>query len=296
MRVWYLALLAACGRIDFQSIAAGDAAPEGDAGGCELGPWSKPEWLAELASDGDDQGPVLTADGLTIYYHAQRTGSLSIDLYTATRTSPTGRFGVPVPMTNLNSTSNDRDPALAHGGDRIYFSSDRQTPGSDSLFVTTRTGDTFSTPMLVAGIDTGAYGPFISDDETELFYTAGGHLCRAIRTTPGDAWTDLGPLPELMSSTAVDGYPSLTGDGLTMVFETTRRQPSGVFVATREKRGAAFSSAMPVAELNVDLFGSGDPAISLDGRTIVFASDRPDGAGGDDLYESTRACRSTLVE
>lgn len=293
MRAWYLALLAACGRIDFQSIGGGDAAPEGDAGapGCELGPWSAPEWLAELASGSDDQGPVLTADGLTIYYHAQRTGSQGIDLYTATRTSPTGRFGMPVPMTVLESADNDRDPALARGGARIYFSSDRQTPGMDSLFVTTRTGDTFSTPMLVAGIGTDVYGPFISDDETELFYTADGHLCRAVRAGPGDTWSDLGPIPELMSSTAVDGYPSLTGDGLTMVFETTRRQPFGVFVATRPSRGAAFSSVMPVAELNFDQFGSGDPAISLDGRTIIFATDRPGGGGGDDLYESTRVCR-----
>src|SRR5512140_3580722 len=184
MRAWYLALLAACGRIDFEPIAAGDAASGGDAGAssCEFGPWSAPERLAELASDSDDQGAVLTADGLTIYYHAQRTGSQGIDLYTATRTSQTGRFGAPKPITALESADNDRDPALAHGGDRIYFSSDRETPGMDSLFVTTRTGDTFSMPMLVAGIGTGVYGPFLYDDETELFYTAGGRLCRAIRT------------------------------------------------------------------------------------------------------------------
>jgi Tol biopolymer transport system component len=283
MRAWYLGLLAACGRIDFQPIAA-DA-------GCVLGPWSTPERLAELDADGDDQGPVLTADGLTIYYHSPRAGTAGIDLYTATRRSPTGRFGAPVVLTALGSANNDRDPALAAGGNRLYFSSDRLTPGMDSLFVTTRTGDLFSTPVLVDGIGPDVYGPFLSDDETELFYSAGGHLCRAIRSTPGDTWTDLGPIPELMSPAALDGFPSLTGDGLTMVFETTRRQPIGVFVAVRSRRDAAFSEAIPVAELNDDASGSGDPAISLDGRTIVFDSDRPGGAGGDDLYESTRACQ-----
>lgn len=281
MRAWCLVLIAACGRIDFQP---GDAA-------CQLGPWSAPERLAELDADGDDQGPVLTADGLTIYYHSTRADSLAIDLYTATRRSPTGRFGTPIAVAALTTTSNDRDPALAHGGDRLYFSSDRQTPGMDSLFVTTRTGDAFNTPALLDGIGPGVYGPFVSDDETELFYTAAGHLCRAIRPTPAGAWTDLGPIPELMSPTAIDGYPSLTGDGLTMVFETTRQPPFGVFAAVRSSRNAAFSDAIPVAELNVSAFGSGDPAISLDGRTIVFASDRPGGVGRDDLYESTRTCR-----
>jgi len=281
MRAWCLVLIAACGRIDFQP---GDAA-------CQLGPWSVPEWLAELNADGDDQGPVLTADGLTIYYHSTRAGSQASDLYTAMRRSPTGRFGVPVALTALATATHDRDPALAHGGDHLYFSSDRQTPGMDSLFVTTRTGDAFSTPALLAGIGPGAYGPFVSDDETELFYTAAGHLGRAIRPAPAGAWTDLGPIAELMSPTAIDGYPSLTGDGLTMVFETSRRQPVGVFSAVRSSRDAAFSDATPVVELNVDGFGSGDPAISLDGRTIIFASDRPGGAGYDDLYESTRTCQ-----
>jgi hypothetical protein len=281
MRAWLLVLIAACGRIDFQP---GDAA-------CRLGPWRAPTRLAELDADGDDQGPVLTADGLTIYYHSARGDSQGTDLYTATRQSPTGRFGAPVTLAALVTPSHDRDPALAHGGDHLYFSSDRQTPGMDSLFVTTRTGDAFTTPALLTGIGPGVYGPFVSDDETELFYTAAGHLGRAIRTTPAGAWTDLGPIPELMSATAIDGYPSLTGDGLTMVFETTRRQPFGIFSAVRSSRDGAFSDATPVVELNLDGFGSGDPAISLDGRTIVFASDRPGGPGGDDLYESTRTCQ-----
>jgi Tol biopolymer transport system component len=281
MRACCLVLIAACGRIDFEP---GDAA-------CQLGPWSAPERLAELDADGDDQGPVLTADGLTIYYHSVRADSQGADLYTATRRSPTGRFGTPVAITALATAGNDRDPALAHGGDHLYFSSDRQTPGMDSLFVATRTAATFSTPVLLAGLGPGVYGPFVSDDETELFYNADGHLGRAIRPTPTGAWTDLGPIPELISAVAIDGYPSLTGDGLTMVFETTRQQPLAVYVAVRPSRAAAFAGPIAVAELNVSGSGSGDPAISLDGRTIIFASDRPGGAGYDDLYESTRTCQ-----
>jgi hypothetical protein len=73
-------------------------------------------------------------------------------------------------------------------------------------------------------------------------------------------------------------------------------------LATRRQRSAPSSRSGRVATRrsptrsrwpsgNVTAFGSGDPAISLDGRTIVLPSDRPGGAGAGDLYESTRACQ-----
>jgi hypothetical protein len=39
------------------------------------------------------------------------------------------------------------------------------------------------------------------------------------------------------------------------------------------------------------MFSDGTPTLSFDGRTLVFASNRPGGVGGNDLWISTRVPR-----
>jgi hypothetical protein len=54
-----------------------------------------------------------------------------------------------------------------------------------------------------------------------------------------------------------------------------------------ELKGKKYGKAVPMA-FNSDGYSTGHPAISKDGRLIVFSSDRPGGQGGSDLYMSYR--------
>lgn len=49
---------------------------------------------------------------------------------------------------------------------------------------------------------------------------------------------------------AGEGYPSLSGDGLSLYFVTTRAGSDDIWVATRPDINSDFGPAAPVAELN----------------------------------------------
>jgi Tol biopolymer transport system component len=77
-----------------------------------------------------ERSPVLSADGLRLYFASNRpTGSGPDDIYVATRASVGGRFGQPVPVTELNTSSRERPNWISPDDCSLYFASDR--PGTN---------------------------------------------------------------------------------------------------------------------------------------------------------------------
>jgi Tol biopolymer transport system component len=94
-----------------------------------------------------------------------------------------------------------------------------------------------------------------------------------------------------LNSDALDHLPTLTTDGLIVMFGSRRTSSTEhLFIATRESVSEAFNAPVAVDELNVDDY-DGSPDISGDGLSVLFASSRA-GAGGHDIYLATRASRS----
>ena len=94
-------------------------------------------YLVELDAFGTDSGPVLSADGLEIFFYSNRFGGVgATDIWHATRASPSGPFDPPVLVTELSSTSTDLASWLSPDRCRILFSSDRL--GSHDLWMATR--------------------------------------------------------------------------------------------------------------------------------------------------------------
>ncbi len=80
--------------------------------------------------------------------------------------------------------------------------------------------------------------------------------------------------------------PSITEDGT----ELFTSDASGMlFVSVLQ--GGAFGLPMPIVLLNSSF--TSNPQISADGLTLYFSSTRPGGAGGNDIWQSTRATRSS---
>jgi hypothetical protein len=91
-----------------------------------------------------------------------------------------------------------------------------------------------------------------------------------------------------------DDDPTFTSDRTLLFFNSTRSggvDREDVWFAARGAIGEPFGAPAPVAELNTERRETG-LALSPDGLTIWFSSDREGGAGGLDIYVATRNARS----
>lgn len=90
--------------------------------------------------------------------------------------------------------------------------------------------------------------------------------------------------PDVVSSRYSDVRLTISPDGLTALWFSRNRPggPGGYDIRISHRRSAGWSEpeAVPFNSPSRDF----DPAFSGDGRYVYFASDRPGGLGGDDLY------------
>jgi len=109
-----------------------------------------------------------------------------------------------------------------------------------------------------------------------------------------DGWGEPVNLGPTVNSAENDAEPALSADGLVLVFQSDRPGGQGAFdlwMCTRASCDEPFGQAVNLgARVNS---GGNDlqPALSADGLTLVFTSDRPGGQGGYDLWMSKRASR-----
>jgi hypothetical protein len=100
------------------------------------GSFDLPHPVSELNTPDLDAHPMLTADGLTIYWTSTRAHGGAQgegDLWSATRSSISEPFVNPTPVRELNSDHNDSGTWIAPDGCRIYLATDRlgDAGGSD---------------------------------------------------------------------------------------------------------------------------------------------------------------------
>ncbi len=97
-------------------------------------------------------------------------------------------------------------------------------------------------------------------------------------------WRNVAVLPASVNSESFDAHPSISADGRTLYFVSDRPGGSGgtdIYVASWD--GTTWGKARQLAGANTAQ-NEMSPVIGPDGRTLYFASDRPGGAGGFDIY------------
>jgi hypothetical protein len=100
-------------------------------------PWSAPQRVTALnVSDKREEGPRISEDGLVIYFASDRSGNF--DLFYATRPSTSDAFGVPVPITELNTQDPESDPWVSPDGKTIYFARINPITNASSIWTATR--------------------------------------------------------------------------------------------------------------------------------------------------------------
>ncbi|NVB83784.1 MAG: hypothetical protein HOV81_35745 [Kofleriaceae bacterium] len=97
--------------------------------------WMPPQPIMSLPISGGlkPQSPMLSADKLTIYFHARGTSG-SNDIFEAHRATVTASFGAPVPVDGVNTANEqEEDPWISADGKTIVFV---RTQGNGTLIFT----------------------------------------------------------------------------------------------------------------------------------------------------------------
>jgi Tol biopolymer transport system component len=149
----------------------------------------------------------------------------------------------------------------------------------------------------IAAVNSAAndYAPVLAADRQTLYLTSyrgdgslgEADLFRARRS--GDDWAAAEDAGAPFNTRENDGALAIAADGVTVAFAADDR-PDGLgdtdILFARLDGGTLESIRNPGAPLNSSSWDS-QPALSGDGKTIVFASNRPGGTGGTDLWTGT---------
>ena len=138
----------------------------------------------------------------------------------------------------------------------------------------------------------GVDGSLGSSDATDESFDAAMEEV-VVDAGPCDLHEPFGAPVALVGDGLVSGFdyaPTLTADELTLLFSSLRDDASTyahIYAASRPSVASPFSAPAPITAVNGPTNDS-DPALSADGLTLYFQSDRAGGTMGD-IYVATRA-------
>jgi WD40-like Beta Propeller Repeat len=215
---------------------------------------------APVNSPANDFCPTIARDGHLFYFVSNRAGGCGGDDIYVTRLQPDG-WDTPENLgCQVNSPANEASPfplPERGSGPVLYFSSNRlggfaadpigATVGDSDLYVSESHEGVFGPAQLVPGANSAAEDgqPNVRRDGLELFFfstrpgTLGmADIYSATRTSTSDAWSTPINLGPNVNSAAAETRPSLSWDGTTLYFGSTRAGGEGstdIYVTTRER-------------------------------------------------------------
>ncbi|MBM3920196.1 MAG: hypothetical protein FJ347_03120 [Sphingomonadales bacterium] len=144
---------------------------------------------------------------------------------------------------------------------------------------------------LGPGVNSGdnEYWPGMTVDGETLIYTrlVNGQEDFYVSSKFQDSWVNSRPLPGSINTTNNEGYTSVSADGRYIFFTVCNQDGFGscdIFYSFL--KGNAWSRRMNMGERINTAQWDAQPAISADGKTLIFSSARPGGYGGKDLWVS----------
>jgi hypothetical protein len=222
-------------------------------------PWGEPTNMGEpVNSASNDFCPMASRDGREFYFVSNRPGGCGGDDIYVTRFKDDGTVEAPRNVgCDVNSPANEAGPVPITepgGATMLYFSSTRPggaspeaegaTSGDPDLYASVISGGSYAPPTLVQGVNSAQEDgqPYIQRDGLELYFFStrpGGlgaqDIWRATRARVQDAWSAPVNLGDVVNSAAGETRPSMSWDGTTLYFGSTRStNDSNIFVSTRQ--------------------------------------------------------------
>jgi WD40-like Beta Propeller Repeat len=242
--------------------------------------------LEKLNTADDETDPYPLGDGNTLLYASKRGGQFAV--YLSKRAGAMAAFPDGKPFISPND-ADIRTPFVFK--DLQYFAANTV---SDEKFAKLKNFD------LYKRINESAHMPLLGginqpEDEMRPWITANGaefYFSRKLKA----GWTQFvanGPVPGPIGKAKEVGFPAgyshgtVSSTGLTMFLQgPIDKNRLGIFKSTRTNAKATWSMPEPVAKLNDPAGKRGDmaPCLSPDATKLYFASDRPGGKGGLDIW------------
>jgi WD40-like Beta Propeller Repeat len=285
----------------------------------QFGPWGTPVNLGPVVnSPSNDQHPAISKDGLSLYITSSRPGGFGgLDLWVSHRDSAESPWQPPVNLgPTINTAVDERVPTFSRDGHWMLFGSINRPGGfgATDLWASYRehVHDDFGWqapvnlgPNVNTATDEDGATLFPDDESgvTTLYFTSlnrAGHLgtdwdIYASTLNPDGTFGPAAPVTELN----VPGGPTNGRDTRTAIRHDAREilitsnRPGGqggndLWVSTRASTSEPWSAPVNLGPVVNGRFLDGAPALSSDGQTLFFYSDRPGGVGSFDLYMTMR--------
>ncbi len=196
----------------------------------------------------------------------------------------------------VNSVTDDFAPSVTADGRSLFFARGETGRNAD-LYWCQKTSTGWSVPQpLPLNTEADELDPQVSPDGTVLFFCSNraggeGEYDLWVSRREGEAWTAPVNLGPGINSRQDDYGPGLTPDGATLYFASNRpasgRTGPGDFDLYQVSVRDAEPVVVALSNINTE-FDDTAPSVSPAGDFVYFASDRPGGEGGFDLYRSRR--------
>jgi len=204
-----------------------------------------------------DYGACISVDGLELYFCSERSGGFgAADIWVSTRQSVNDPWDSP---TNLGSTVNspysDSYPSLSSDGLTLYFS------------------DAYSGSPRSSGL-------------------GGGDIWMTTRPSRTASWCEPVNMGAPINSSNLDISPTISGDGLTLVF-TSNNRAGGIgswdlWMSTRVSVQDPWGPLVNLGPTVNSGVWDGECGLSWDGRAVLYDSGRAGIVGAVDMLMSTR--------
>jgi Tol biopolymer transport system component len=250
----------------------------------------------------DVQECDLSHDGLELYYASARPGGYGgWDIWVSKRETPSSPWEEPVNLGPVvNTSKGEVEPSISDDGLELYFVSaydwgiirvcrrpSKDAPWGSPVKIGPPLGSNEDIPPVGSN---DAWGPDISADGLSLYFAStrvGGYgksdIWVAKRATTADPWGEPVNLGPNVNDSWNNGSPSISADGLTLVFS----QAKNIWVTMRESTDDDWGPRVQLPFNNPPEWLNG-PALSPDGSTIYFDAGPLWGGYGDfDFWQVT---------
>lgn len=274
-------------------------------------PFSPVNMGASINSSFEEYFPAITADGKTFLFTRRGKGlnserlNMQEDFYVSTMTGK--EWGAAQPLEEINTNGNEGAPSLSADGQYLFFTAcqemlesmgARKTNGSCDIFLAKKIGNKFNTARnLEIPINTGVWEsqPSFSSDGRTLYFVRAvkgpdGRTQRDILISSiGDRsdWSEPVSVSSKINTSSDEMSVFIHPDDQTLYFSSDGHPGLGGLDIFMSKRMPDGEWGDPV-NLGYPINTGGDEnslLVSPSGDIAYFASNRPEGFGGLDLYQ-----------